>query len=124
MTITDIFIPSAQTESATLFPKVTAQPHLVVWSVATHKGEATAWMDRLYQLLPAYWQSDGIIDCKLMLAKNQSLVLVIESWESQASAAQFRSTQVWRNFLTDNPGISADTCGISKLIDNTFELIE
>lgn len=124
MNLTHTLNPAGEAEGEMVFPRVTGLPYLCIWSVSIRPGEVREWTEKLYQALPAYWQSAGLIDCKLMLATDQSALVIIESWTHKSAADDFKKSETWQGLFPDGKQGQPGVADFIKLVDNTFELIE
>lgn len=103
-------------------PRTSANPVVRIWSVNTTELNASKLKEAVFDLLPVYWSSQGILDCKILQDRSQHSFIIIESWLDQQSQQQFQEGQPWHMALE---GIRAQRhITLKEITNNIFELIE
>lgn len=103
-------------------PRTSARPVVRIWSVATTEVNARSLREHLFDLLPVYWSSRGILDCKILEDRLRHSFIIIESWLDQKSQRQFQESASWQEALK---GIKARRhITLKEITNNIFELIE
>lgn len=81
--------------------------------------------DFLKQYIYQFWTFDGLLDLKVFKASDQREVLVLWSWEDEASYFKASQSDIYQSFLKD----LAEKCSNKQLtiineLENNFEIIE
>ena len=103
-------------------PRTSARPVVRIWSVATTEANARSLREHMFDLLPVYWSSQGILDCKILEDRLRHSFIIIESWLDQQSQQQFQNSQCWQMALESIKAQRHIT--LKEITNNIFELIE
>lgn len=120
--LTDDFSTENHSTDTQSIPKTGGTAVVRIWKLTNQNGATDDLREMAYQLLPVYWKSDGIIDCKILEARAESAVLIIESWETPIAQQAFHLQPAWKKAMQELS--SAPSISIKELANDIFELIE
>jgi quinol monooxygenase YgiN len=120
--LTDDFSAENPVSDTRSIPKTGSTAVVRIWKITGENGDMDDLREMAYKLLPVYWKSDGIIDCKIMEARNGSAVLIIESWQNPIAQQAFYLQPAWKKAMQEFS--SAPRIRIEELANEIFELIE
>ncbi len=103
-------------------PRTAARPVVRIWSITTTELNVSNLKEAIFGLLPVYWSSRGILDCKILQDRSQYSFIIIESWLDQQSQQQFQNGQCWQVALESIKAQRHIT--LKEITNNIFELIE
>ncbi|MCE7991235.1 MAG: hypothetical protein HEP71_04610 [Roseivirga sp.] len=114
-----ISLDSAENQA---IPRTNARPVVRIWSVTAPSLQATRLKECIFDLLPLYWASPGIIDCKILEDQGQHSFIIIESWQNRESQQDFQESHLWIESQKSFSSLRGIT--LKEITNNIFELIE